>query len=382
MRIALLTTDNREDYKDYGAAAPYFGTAPEALLQGFALLSDVEIHVVSCAQQPVAAPEKLAANIFFHSLVVPKLGWMRTAYQGCIRAVRRKLQAIQPDIVHGQGTERDCAISAVFSGYPNVLTVHGNIRRIARVTKARAFSYWWLAARLETLALKRTGGIFCNSEHTERLVKPQARQAWWVPNAVRTQFFAPVPEPASPAKCTLVNVGFIAPGKRQLELLDVVQNLHQQGLKFEFLFVGRAQPESRYVAAFTERIKPLEQAGVARYLGLKPVSEIIALFDASAAMVHVPPEEAFGLVAAEALARGLKFFGARVGGIPDITSGVPEAELFGAEDWRGLNSAIAAWIRSGFPRSRSGIALMRTRYHPRVIAARHVEIYQEVLRNG
>ena len=56
MRIALLTTDNREDYKDYGAAAPYFGTAPEALLQGFALLSDVEVHVVSCAQQPLAAP--------------------------------------------------------------------------------------------------------------------------------------------------------------------------------------------------------------------------------------------------------------------------------------------------------------------------------------
>jgi glycosyltransferase involved in cell wall biosynthesis len=180
----------------------------------------------------------------------------------------------------------------------------------------------------------------------------------------------------------LVNVGFITPGKRQVELLDVVQELRQQGLQFEFQFVGRAQPESRYVAAFFERLKPLEQAGVARYLGLKPVDEIIALFDASAAMVHVPPEEAFGLVVAEALARGLKVFGARVGGIPDITAGVPEAELFGAEDWPGLSTAIAAWIRSGFPRSRSGIGLMRSRYHPRLIAERHVEIYQEVLRHG
>jgi glycosyltransferase involved in cell wall biosynthesis len=382
MRVALLTTDNREDYKDYGATVPSFGTAPEALLQGFAHFPQVEVHVVSCTQQPVAAPQKLASNIFFHSLLVPKLGWARTAYQGCIRAVRQKLKAIQPDVVHGQGTERDCAMSAVFSGYRNVLTIHGNMRRLAWVTNSRSPSYWWLAAWLETLALKRAGGVFCNSEHTERLVKPQARRVWRVPNAVREQFFTPMPEPARPARCTLVNAGYIAPGKRQLELLDVIQQLGQQGLKFDFQFVGRAKPGSRYVAAFIEKIKPLEQAGFARYLGLKPVSELIALFDASAAMVHVPPEEAFGLVVAEALARGLKFFGTRAGGIPDITHGMPQAELFGVEDWRGLSSAIATWIRSGFPRSRDGVGLMRSRYHPQVIAKRHLEIYQEVLRDG
>ena len=75
------------------------------------MLPDVEVHVVSCTQQPMKSPIKLAENIFFHSLLVPKIGWLRTGYQGCIRAVRKKLRAIQPDIVHGQGTERDCACS-------------------------------------------------------------------------------------------------------------------------------------------------------------------------------------------------------------------------------------------------------------------------------
>jgi hypothetical protein len=32
MRIALLTTDSRTMFKDYGTPGPYFGTAPEALL--------------------------------------------------------------------------------------------------------------------------------------------------------------------------------------------------------------------------------------------------------------------------------------------------------------------------------------------------------------
>ena len=102
MRIAILTTDSREHYRDYHNPAPHFGTAPEALLQGFSKLPGLEVHVVSCTQEQMRSPQKLAENIWFHSLVVPKIGWMRTLYQGCIRATRRKLREIRPDIVHGQ----------------------------------------------------------------------------------------------------------------------------------------------------------------------------------------------------------------------------------------------------------------------------------------
>ena len=119
MKIALLITDNRDPFRKYEKEIPWFGTAPTALLEGFAKLPDIEVHVISCTQRPMKSPAKLAENIFFHSLLVPKLGWLRTGYQGCIRAVRRKLGEIQPDIVHGQGTERDQGISAVLS----VLTV-------------------------------------------------------------------------------------------------------------------------------------------------------------------------------------------------------------------------------------------------------------------
>src|ERR1700685_865443 len=122
MRIAFLTTDNRQQLKQFDKPEPFFGTAPEAILQGFAMLPDAEVHVVSCLRKPVKSPEKIAPNIYFHSVVVPKLGWMRTLYQGCIRATRKKLREIQPDIVHGQGTEHNNALCAVFSGFPNLLT--------------------------------------------------------------------------------------------------------------------------------------------------------------------------------------------------------------------------------------------------------------------
>src|SRR5512137_1028017 len=101
LRVGLLCSDARETGRDYAAPQPRFGTAPEALLQGFAALPEVEVHVVSCVQQPVAAPEKIGPNLWFHSLRVPKIGWLRTGYLGCIRAVRSKLRKLQPDIVHG-----------------------------------------------------------------------------------------------------------------------------------------------------------------------------------------------------------------------------------------------------------------------------------------
>ena len=59
--------------------------------------------------------------------------------------------------------------------------------------------------------------------------------------------------------------------------------------------------------------------------------------------------------------------------------GVPGPELFPQDDWRGLTSAVGEWIRRRHPRTAGAAAIMRTRYHPEVIARRHVEIYREVL---
>jgi glycosyltransferase involved in cell wall biosynthesis len=379
MKIAVVTTDNRQHDQNYSATVPYFGTAPEALLQGFAGMPELEVHVISCTQKPMKSPEKLAENIWFHSVYVPKVGWMRTSYQGCLRAVRRKLKVLQPDIVHGQGTERECGISAAFSRFPNVITIHGNMAELARLFKARLGTFGWLAGQFETITLGRTLGVFCNSEYTEGLVKPRARRTWRVPNAIRDSFFAAAKTEAPKGKSILVNVGVVSERKRQVELLDVARRLHEQGLDFEMQFIGQANPENPYAKTFLERLKEVEAKGYARHLGLKSTGELIGCFDAAHGLLHFPSEEAFGLVVAEGMARGLKCFGARLGGIMDISSGVTDAELFEMEDWDGLTAGIAKWIRDGHPRSAGTVEAIQARYHPRVIAERHVEIYREVL---
>lgn len=379
MRVAILTTDMRESVRGCTDPQPRIGVAPEALLQGFALLPEVEVHVVSCLKEPLPSPEKLAPNIFYHGLVVPRLGWLRTGYQGCIRATRTKLKEIQPDIVHGQGTERNCAISAIFSGFPNVITIHGNMRAVAAFYRSRPGSFHWLTARLESFTLRRTRGVFCNSAYTENLVASCALRTWRVANALRPEFFAPMAETRIASKPILLNVGSFLPYKRQRELLALAGNLWRQGLKFELHFVGSRSDRTEYDEAFARELAVAEKAGYARHLGLLATGELIAAMDHASALVHVPTEEAFGLVVAEALARNLKFFGSNVGGVPDIARDVESAELFAPDDWDGLGNAISRWILADYPRPMNASMSMHERYHPLVIARRHLEVYREVL---
>ncbi len=381
MKIAILTTDNRDYERDYAAPEPRFGTAPEALLQGLAQLPEAEVHVVSCVRQPVRSPKIIGPNIFFHSVVVPKIGWMRTLYQGCIRAKRKKLGEIQPDIVHGQGTELDCGISAVFSGLPNVVTIHGNMQAVAQMFGSRIGSFHWLAARLETLTLRRTSGVFCNSAYTEGLVAPRTRKTWRVPNALRCDFFNTEPKRAV-CQPVLLNIGGMLPYKQTVEMLAMARRLHQRGCQFEMQFAGDRAAHTDYGKTFARELAKAESAGYARHLGTLNTAQLIAAMDAASALVHFPTEEAFGLVVAEALARNLKLFCAATGGVTDIATGAEAAELFKASDFSGLEDAIARWIREGCPRPTTTADTMCERYHPMVIARRHLEIYREVLKQN
>ncbi|HTR42262.1 MAG TPA: glycosyltransferase family 4 protein [Pseudomonadales bacterium] len=387
MRIAILTSDNRERFKDYHHPTPYFGPAPEALLQGFAALGkEVEVHVVSCLQETAPAPEKIAGNMWYHAVRVPKMGWMRTLYQGCIRAVRKKLHEIQPDIVHGQGTERECSMCAIYSGFPNVLTIHGNMLTVARHLGG---AYWGISARLETFALKRTIGVFCNSAYTESLVTPRTKRTWRVPNALRQAFFEQPPKEgrdplpgrsaaeagAGPA---VLNIGEIVSYKRQREILEVARKLHQRGLRFEMQFIGGMESRDDYLRNFQSEIAEAQKAGYARHLGKMDLKQLIDTMDAASALIHFPSEEAFGLVAAEALARNLKLFASSLGGVADIATGTEGAEVIPGDDWAGLENNVAKWLEAGCPRPMTAAKTMHERYAPEVVARQHLEIYRSL----
>jgi len=379
MKIVQLTTDNREQQNDYGNPVPHFGAAPEALLEGFAMLPDVEVHVVSCVRREVQIPERIFGGVHYHPVLVPKHGWMTSLYSGCIRATSRLIKSIAPDMVHGQGTERDCAMSAVHSGFPNVLTIHGNMAELNRLgdTFCDAKIYGFLASRLETYALNKTQGVFCNSLYTRSLVAPRAKKTWLVPNAIRKTFFQDQSCASKESTPTLVNVGVVCPRKQQLTILKMVGEIVKSGHSLHIVFAGSFSETSEYGAAFAAELRRAEKAGYASFVGFLDSARLIQLLDSSHGFLHFPTEEAFGLVVAEAMARGLKFFGSNLGGIKDIAHGIEGAELHA--NFESLKSGIIKWLTLGALSPKSSATEIAARYHPKVVAEQHVEIYKEFL---
>ena len=384
IKVALLTTDSREHFKDYANPNPYFGTAPEALLEGFKLLRDeIEVHVISCLQQPPkSSPSKLADNIYYHGLHVPNIGWMKTGYLGCIRAVRCKLQEIQPDIVHGQGTERDCAMCAVFSGFPNVVTIHGVMRVIHNLTRdTQRLHYYWFARHLETLALRRTCGVIAISPYVEAMAGRLSRRSWLIPNAVREPFFLTASarqRESGPVR--LVNVGVISPLKRQVELLEHLAELRRT-VPFEITFVGKASSSDAYAQRFARLIAALQvEHGGFKHVPFLAGQQLLGLYDSADAMVHFSKEESFGLTFAEALARNLPLFASDVGAIRQIGNGIPACRIFTTENFPGLMSALKQWIKTGPEIERQAVPhpLIKSRYHPTSIAEQHLAAYKSL----
>ena len=355
---------------------PIFGTAPEALLQGFALLSEVEVHVVSCTQQPVRTPPKLAENVWFHALHVPKIGWLRTGYQGCIRAVRRKLRELKPDIVHGQGTERDCAISAVWSGFPNVLTIHGNMRLIAEVNQAKPLTYGWFAARLESLTLPRSAGVVCITHYTERAVSDLARRTWVVPNAAHGSFFEVQPAAVRPP--VVLCVGNVSLRKNQNAFIRALDGAATEPL-FKVVFLGAISAGDPYAQEFLELI---ESRPWCRFGGLVDRQQLCQHLREASVLALPSLEDNCPMCVLEAMAAGVPVVASRVGGVPDlIEDGVtglfcdPLQPLTFAE----AISRIIVQPGLGQALARSARERALLMFRPESVARRHLEIYREVL---
>jgi len=368
MRVAILTTDSREHFQEYSRTVPYFGTAPEALLQGFNHLPEVEVHVVSCARAKMQSPEKLAPNIFFHGIYVSRIGWMQTMYQGCVRATRKVLRQIKPDLVHGQGTERDCAISAVLSGFPNVLTIHGNMRFIAEVNRSRPFSFWWLAARLERFTIPRSQGVVCITHYTQEAVAPLAKQTWVVPNAVDASFFEINAAPPTDKPPVILCVGLICMRKNQNAFIRALDALAAQR-PFKLVFLGHAAPGREYDDEFLDLLKS------------RPWCAHGGFADRDSLRRHLQEARLLALPSIEDNCP----MAAKVGGLPDLIEEGRTGFFCNPLDGLSMREAVET-VLSNPAKARdlavTAKAQARKRFHPMEIAKRHLEIYAEVLRQG
>ncbi len=305
---------------------------------------------------------------------------MRTFFQGCVRAVRKKLKEIQPDIVHGQGTEADCSISAVFSRFPNVLTIHGNMRLIAAVNQARAFSYPWLAARLESFTVPRSDGVVCITRYTQDAMAGLAKRTWLLPNAVDGSFFDIDATPSMTCSPRVLIPAHICLRKNQNAFIQALDPLAKE-LPFELVFLGHVSPGSAYDREFLSLVSARKWCS---HVGFADRPKLREYFKTAAAVALPSLEDNCPMVVLEAMAAGVPVVAAEVGGVPDLVENEVTGLFCNPHEPESMRAAISKCLtnrEAAATRAKTAKLRARERFHPRVVAERHLDIYREVLKH-
>ncbi len=135
-------------------------------------------------------------------------------------------------------------------------------------------------------------------------------------------------------------VGRVLVSKGHLTVVDALLPILAT-YKLRLVFAGRSDTEPGDDGEQVRRMRNCVEASPlcdrVHFLGARPDVDVI--MSASHALVHVPLQEAFGLVLAEAMTVGLPIIASNVGGIPEVVAGT-DTILVPPEDPLALRNAF------------------------------------------
>jgi glycosyltransferase involved in cell wall biosynthesis len=266
----------------------------------------------------------------------------------------------------------------VFSGFPNVVTIHGNMRIISRVNRVKPFSYLWLAARFEAFTLPRSDGVVCITHYTQQSVAHLAKRTWVLPNAADNSFFEVDAAPASGAPPRILCVGLICVRKNQNAFIRALDGLAAKR-RFEVLFLGNVSPGRPYDDEFLALVRDRPWCKHAGFAGRESLKNHLH----EATLVALPSlEDNCPMAVLEAMATGVPVVAANVGGVPDLVEDGVTGYFCDPLDAKSMSSAVEKALSSNeklHEMGRVGKKRALGRFRPIVVAKRHLEIYREVL---
>ncbi len=304
------------------------------LVQGLCRWAEHQVHVITfktgLARDQAVRPRE---NLTIHYLRAPRLSGVATLYLTRIVRLRRLLRRLAPDVVHGQGTEKEMGLAAVTSGRPAVITVHGLLFEVVTVIRPGPLATIWINVLMERLTLRLARHVVCISEYArQRLAARTRARLHLVPNPVSDRFFAP----ADPAvRDVLLFVGNIYALKGVLELVEVFESLAAENPTLKLVIIGK-RLESRsnrpYLAALDARIQASDLANRIHFAGWQDEASIKAWHARTVLFIFPSHLENLPMSIAEALASGVPVIASDVGGIGEMVQNGINGYLARPED--------------------------------------------------
>lgn len=359
-----------------------FHPAIQGLLEGFQNSRSVRITAVFPATPRFRPSLPQAKNLAAHPVVVPASSgfWPGQGFLRRTRFLRAALHSIRPDLVHGQGTEKEAAWVAVTSGFPSVITLHGLMQEVAREPCHRWILRYRLAAWVERQAMRRAHGVIALSPHARSLIRRTTPSIFEIPNAIRSEFFQIPPLPSRSSREPLVLFsGHLTPAKRPEWFIRVVQSLWRQGRKFRARMLGMGDPQHPYVRGILQMMEM--RVNGRRIQLVMNARDVAGHLREADILFHPSLLENQSTSVAEAMAAGRGVVAADIpGNIPLLDQGA--GWLFPAQDFRAAQQSLDVVIAD--PRRRLSVAragrVKATKFQPSRVAGATEAIYRTLLR--
>jgi len=392
MRIAIIGSIPKEWFEglsDLRKLPDNTTTWNANLAEGLASIPGVDVHFITLHPYLKKRQVVERKGVTVHFLpCIPKLQFFILFQEHRLR-VNRELKRIQPDIVHGQGTEHPFAYLALTSPYPSLVTIHCALKDLIDKSDAPLISrfrhYYFYTVERYILPKAKTLIVttpYMRSHYKERGIHANFHV---IENPVDELFFTAGKIDHEPVeKLRWLYVGRISPEKGLEQLFSALRIVHDKGYPAKLRIVGPCNDES-YRAFLNEHLKSLDLMKYVEFIGRKGQKEVAREIKTAYALVLPSHYEAFGLVLAESMAAGTPVVANNVGGIPFVVTDGKTGLLANPADIHSLADNICMLI--GSPNRREELAInaqeeARHRFHPASIAQRTLAVYEEILDQG
>ncbi len=235
---------------------------------------DVDLHIV-CADRRIRQNiSRVWGGATFHLIKVPR-GGSYFLYRGWLRAYKKKVRELVPDVVHSWGTECGFAVAALHSAPQNhVLGIQGILAVTWTVMEKRL--ELMLRVLNERLALRRAKRCVAESHYSCRTVsRYTSASVSMVPQPLRAEFLDA--RPGDRAEKILVYLGVLA---RRKGFFDAVEAFLSVDSDWTLVCIG--SPESEKGRQEIDRFLEEQKAGSRVVLtGTQTPDEILEWFKRS-----------------------------------------------------------------------------------------------------
>jgi len=360
------------------------------LLAGFDKLNTHSEHVVISRKDTISSDSSQIIDgheVHYIASRRPRIG---TSLLRDIPLIRRKMRELNPDLVHAQNPFY--AFCAQKENIPCVLTLHGmvwkeagyNLRSKDASLRKKGIGQKLIYIPQLKKVFNRLQHLILINDYVREEIKGQFKNTTHlVENPISERFFR-MHDTSSEENRIVFSMGVIGTRKNQFGLVKAVGKLNK-GLvsNFSLMLAGNVQ-DKHYYQRILHFIKDKKMENV-RILGRISSESLDDMYSKMSMFCLLSNQETAPMVISEAMACGKPVIASNVCGIPHMINDRNSGYVVEANNISDVANKITELLEDEKKRKEMGRNAREEamkRWHPQVVAAKSMVVYEKVLENS